>query len=215
MPESAYQRKLEIARHLIESGCVQLRPQEPFTYASGLTGPIYCDNRLILSDPARREWIVRAFGDLLNDVLKGTSVDALCGVATAGIPHAAILAFTQKLPMIYVRPEKKAHGKGNRVEGLRPELVKTILIEDLINQGGSLAEAIEGVKAEGLEVTACLSIVDYQMQAAQERFAKLGVSIFSLTDFDHLVEFGVKSQLIDQADRDLLQRWRLSPTNWQ
>lgn len=215
MSESKYQRSLEIARHLIESDCIQLRPHEPFTYASGLTGPIYCDNRLLLSDPPRREWIIRAFGDLLNEALKGQELHALVGVATAGIPHAAFLAWTKKLPLMYVRSKAKEHGKTNRLEGARAELKRVILVEDLVNQGGSLADAVVACQEEGLEVLACLSIVDYQMTAARERFKSLNLPVYSLTDFDHLVEFAMKSGTIDQAGKDLLQRWKDQPKNWQ
>lgn len=210
-----YKRALEVARLLIEADCIKLSPREPFTYASGLKGPIYCDNRLLLSDPDRREWIIKAFGDLLDEACPERKPDALVGVATAGIPHAAFLSWEERLPLLYVRSSKKAHGLGRQVEGWREGLTDVVLVEDLVNQGGSLAEAVEGTLSAGLRVQACLSIVDYQMPAAREKLEGLGVKLFALTHFSDLVEYGEKSGLLDAGDARLLHAWHQDPQNWQ
>lgn len=214
MTELSHQRSLEVARCLIDSGCIQLNPQNPFTYASGLKGPIYCDNRLLLSDPRRRELVMKAFHQLLDEVMLMHRPDALVGVATAGIPHAAYLSWLSQLPMLYVRAQKKSHGLGKQIEGWREGIKKVICVEDLVNQGGSLAEAVSAVQEHGLDVQACLSIVDYEMPSARDKLSKLGVRLFALTTFSGLVECAQQSGSIFSDDVDALIRWQKNPENW-
>ena len=204
--------KMDIARGLIEKGCVKLSPKDPFTYASGLKGPVYCDNRLILSHVDFREKIILAF----LEMIKGHSLqfDLIGGIATAGIPHAAFIADRLKCPMVYVRPKAKEHGKKNQVEGYYQPNQSVLLVEDLINKGASLADAMWGIKNAGLVTTHCLSIVDYQMQEAKKRLNELSLTLYSLTDFDHLVEASFELKLIDNEGRKLLIDWQTDPKEW-
>jgi orotate phosphoribosyltransferase len=204
--------KMDIARGLIEKGCVKLSPQNPFTYASGLKGPIYCDNRLILSHVDFREKVIESFLELIKN--HSLQFDLIGGIATAGIPYAAFIADRLKLPMIYVRPKAKEHGKKNQVEGDYRPNQSVILVEDLVNQGSSLADAMFGVKQAGLNSSQCLCIVDYQMGEAAKRLSELSLSLYSLTDFEHLVAASFEMKLIDSEGRKLLIDWHADPKEW-
>src|SRR5690606_38583551 len=156
----------DVAKVLLQKNCVQISVDPPFTYASGLKGPIYCDNRLLWSHIDARAAIIEAFKLICSE--KGMEFDAFCGLATAGIPHASILAWELKKPLMYVRGSSKGHGKQNQVEGeVRPGM-KVMLVEDLVNQGKSLGDAVVAVRAAGLEPVGCLTIVDYQTSGARE-----------------------------------------------
>lgn len=204
--------KMDIALGLIKHGCVQLSPSRPFNYASGLKGPIYCDNRLILGQVEFREQVIAAF----LETIKNNSLECnlIGGIATAGIPHAAFIADRLKMPMIYVRPKAKQHGKKNQVEGQYRPNQSVILVEDLVNQGSSLADSMEGIKASGLISTECICIVDYQMAEAKRRLLDLSLSLYSLTDFEHLVEAGLELKFIDSDGKKLLIDWHDDPKEW-
>ena len=204
--------KMDIARNLLNLGAVKFSPQNPFTYASGLKGPIYCDNRTILSHVEFRDQVVVAFIDVIKQ--NKLSFDHLGGIATAGIPHAAIIADRLNSPMIYVRPKAKGHGKRNQVEGDFSKGQNVLLVEDLVNQGASLLEAVEGVRAEGLLCQFCLCIVDYQMQIASQRLSEHSIQLFSLTDFTSLSLAALELRLIDQEAFELLKSWQINPTLW-
>ena len=204
--------KMDIARGLIEKGCVKLSPQNPFTYASGLKGPIYCDNRLILSHVDFREKVIESFLELIKN--HSLQFDLIGGIATAGIPYAAFIADRLKLPMIYVRPKAKEHGKKNQVEGDYRPNQSVILVEDLVNQGSSLADAMFGVNQAELNSSQCLCIVDYQMGEAAKRLSELSLSLYSLTDFEHLVAAAFEMKLIDSEGRKLLIDWHADPKEW-
>lgn len=200
-----------VAKLLIEAGCLKLSPEKPFTYASGLKGPMYCDNRLLLSDPVRRGKVLEVFGEVLSHL---ETPDAFVGVATAGIPHAAFLALQKELPLLYIRSEAKGHGRQNRLEGNPAGIKKTVLVEDLVNQGGSLAQAITGVQEAELEVIYCLSIVDYQMKQSRTLFEELQVNVHSLTNLTAIIEYGQKAGLIDEAGASSIKRWQTDPAGW-
>ncbi len=204
--------KLDIAKALINKGCVKLQPQNPFTYASGLKGPIYCDNRLILSHVEFRDQIIEAFITTIRQ--HQLDFDLIGGIATAGIPHAAMIADRIKAPMVYVRPKPKEHGKKNQVEGDYKANQSVILVEDLVNQGSSLSEAMMGVKDAGLVASCCLCIVDYQMQEASKRLKELSLNLFSLTDFEHIVEAALELQFISAEGKKLLNDWHADPKGW-
>lgn len=204
--------KLDIAKALINKGCVKLSPESPFLYASGLKGPIYCDNRLILSHVAFRDTIIHAFIEALRN--HKLDFDYIGGIATAGIPHAAMIADRIKAPMVYVRPKPKDHGKKNQVEGDYKPNQSVILVEDLVNQGASLAEAMAGVKSAGLISTHCLCIVDYQMEEAIRRLKDLSLTLYSLTDFEHIVEAARELQFINEEGKKLLMDWHADPKGW-
>lgn len=204
--------KMDIARELIKKGCVKFSPQNPFTYASGLKGPIYCDNRLILSHVDFREKIIQSFLDII--IKYSLQFDLIGGIATAGIPHAAFIADRLKVPMVYVRPKAKEHGKKNQVEGDYHPNQSVILVEDLVNQGSSLADAMTGVIDAGLNSSQCLCIVDYQMGAALKRLNDLSLSLYSLTDFDHLILAAFELKFIDTDGKKLLTDWHTDPKEW-
>jgi len=204
--------KMDIARGLIEMGCVKFSPQKPFSYASGLKGPIYCDNRLILGQVLFRDQVIEAFLELLKN--HSFQFDLIGGIATAGIPHAAFIADRLKTPMIYVRPKAKEHGKKNQVEGDYRPNQSVILVEDLVNQGSSLVDAMGGILASGLKASHCLCIVDYQMAAAKKHLAELSLSLHSLTDFEHLVEAALELEFIDPDGKKLLMEWHADPKEW-
>ncbi|MFA6236128.1 MAG: orotate phosphoribosyltransferase [Bacteriovorax sp.] len=204
--------KLNIARGLIEKGCVKLSPANPFNYASGLKGPIYCDNRLVLGHVAFRDHVILAFIELIKK--EALAFDLIGGIATAGIPHAAFIADRLKIPMVYVRPKAKEHGKKNQVEGDYRANQSVILVEDLVNQGSSLSDAMNGVKNAGLNSSACLCIVDYQTAEAKKRLSELSLKLYALTDFEHLVAAGLELGFIDSNGKKLLMDWHDDPKEW-
>lgn len=204
--------KLDIAKALIQKGCVKLSPEKPFTYASGLKGPIYCDNRLVLSHVDFRDRVIQAFIETIQN--HKLNFDLIGGIATAGIPHASMIADRLKAPMVYVRPKPKEHGKKNQVEGDYKINQSVILVEDLVNQGSSLADAMIGVRNADLISTHCLCIVDYQMPEAVVRMKDLGMTLYSLTDFAHIVEAALELNFIDSSGKKLLMDWHADPKGW-
>lgn len=177
--------RAEVARGLLAIGAVFLRPEEPFTWASGIKSPIYCDNRLILTAPEVRDMVERAIAETVRREFPGA--EALMGTATAGIAHAAIAAHLLGLPMGYVRSGAKDHGRQNRIEGRLREGEKVVVIEDLISTGGSLIETVEALREAGAEVLGAVSIFTYGMEKGKKRLAEAQVRTVSLTDFDEIV----------------------------
>lgn len=204
--------KNEIAKTLLKLGCVELSPSQPFQYASGLKGPIYCDNRKVLSHPVEREVVVKGFVTVLKE--KGWSFDALAGLATAGIPHAAFMASELKEPMVYVRSKPKSHGRRQQIEGDINAGQSIVLVEDLVNQGASLNEALVGIKEAELHVAGCLSIVHYQMPAAQKVIEDWNLDFEYLTDFDSLCQAALELQMIQESEVTLLKEWQQDPKAW-
>lgn len=202
----------EIAKALLLIKAVKFSPEKPFKYASGLYGPIYCDNRMILSHVNYRNLVIDAFINLIKE--KNVSFDQIGGIATAGIPHGAFIADRLQVPMVYVRPKPKGHGKMNQVEGDPTPHQKILLFEDLVNQGSSLEEAISGTKNSGLIVTDCMCIVDYQMKEAKNRLNNLGINLFSLTNFSVLANCAFELKLIDEAGKKELLNWHSDPSLW-
>ena len=174
--------KERVARGLLAIGAVFLRPEEPFTWASGIKSPIYCDNRLILTAPDVRNEVEAAIAETVRREFP--EAEALMGTATAGIAHAAIAAHLMGLPMGYVRSGAKDHGRQNRIEGKLTEGEKVVVIEDLISTGGSLIETVEALREAGAEVLGAVSIFTYGMEKGKQRLAEAKVRAVSLTDFD-------------------------------
>lgn len=204
--------KETVANILLELGCVKISPSDPFTYASGLKGPIYCDNRKVLGHPTARKEIVKGFIKVIQD--NNLKYDHLAGLATAGIPHASFLAHELDQSMVYVRSKPKGHGKGNQVEGDYQKGQSVLLVEDLVNQASSLLEALSGLEKEELKPVGCLSIVDYQMDVAKERLEKANLTLYSLTDFDSLVNVLKNKNSLSSQDIELLKKWHADPKNW-
>lgn len=205
--------QMEIAEILVQTGCLAINPREPFTYASGLKGPIYCDNRKILSHVKERKMIVEAFLKVISDN-KLEGYDHIAGLATGGIAHSAWIADILEKPMLYLRPKAKNHGKKNTIEGDYSEGQSALLIEDLVNQGSSLEAAVVGAREFGLNVDTCISIVDYEMEGAKNRLEKLDIKLYSLTSINAIVEMARDKQGLSDEEVALIYRWRENPIKW-
>ena len=204
--------KMKIAKMLLSLGAVRFSPLKPFQYASGLKGPIYCDNRVLLSHIAERNLIIEQFIQVIE--LNKLGLDLVGGIATAGIPHAAFIADRLKCPMVYIRPKPKGHGKMNQVEGDFRANQKVLLFEDLVNQGASLEDAIMGTKNSQLIVHDCLCIVDYQTSEGMRRLRELGIKLYALTDFTDLAKAAFELKLIDEIGKATLLNWHDDPVKW-
>ncbi|MBD0331119.1 MAG: orotate phosphoribosyltransferase [Chitinophagaceae bacterium] len=201
------------AEKLLQIGAVQLRPNEPYTWASGWKSPIYCDNRKILSHPFIRDSIK---SELCNVVFeKISNAELIAGVATAGIPWGAMIADQLKLPFIYVRPKPKEHGLLNQIEGECVPMQKAVVIEDLISTGKSSLQVIEVLRQNGIEVIGMVAIFNYMFDIAKETLDKAGVGVFSLTDYTTVIDMAIKTGLIKKTEQDVLLNWRKDPANWQ
>ncbi len=196
-------RKKEIANVLLNVGAVELSPEELFTWASGIESPIYCDNRLTMSDPVGRKKIAEGLANLIREFYPETTI--IAGTATAGIPHAAWVADILELPMVYVRSSAKGHGRSRQIEGKVSTGDKAIIIEDLISTGGSSLNAAAALRSEKVDVTGIVSIFTYELNKADEAFASVELSYKSLTDFGALIEASKeKGAINDQAIEELL-----------
>lgn len=176
----------ELAADLLNINAVILRPNEPFTWASGWNSPIYCDNRLTLHYPDIRKKIAQRLADFVNKEFP--NIDVITGTATAGIPHAAWVADALNKPMAYVRAKPKSYGMGNQIEGGVAKGESTVVIEDLVSTGGSAISVINALQFVGAEVSALISIFTYDFDISVNKFSKLNVPVFSLTDYTTLVE---------------------------
>ena len=201
-----------IAANLLEIGAVHLRPEQPFTWTSGIKSPIYCDNRITISDPSVRDLIALGFAEKIREVYPDAEV--LAGIATGGIPHAAFVAQKLNLPMIYVRDKAKGHGKENVIEGALKPGQKVVMIEDLISTGGSSVKASLAVRDAGAEVLGVIAIFSYQLEKAKENFDKPGFEFDSLSNFTALSKVALKLGKIEQDDMELLQSWRTNPESF-
>ncbi|BAQ10457.1 orotate phosphoribosyltransferase [Bacillus sp. OxB-1] len=197
--------KKDIAKILLNVGAVALSPQDPFTWASGIKSPIYCDNRLTMSDPVGRKQIAEGLANLVRENYPETTV--IAGTATAGIPHAAWVADILGLPMVYIRSKAKGHGRSRQIEGKIADTDKAVIIEDLISTGGSSLNAAEALRSEGVEVTGIVSIFTYELQKADEAFASAGLTYNSLTDFGALTEAASESGAISEDSIGELLEW--------
>jgi len=202
----------ELAKSLLDINALVLRPGKPFTWASGWNSPIYCDNRLTLRYPELRKKIASAFSKILKEHYP--QVDVITGTATAGIPHAAWIAENLDKPLAYVRAKAKTYGLGNQIEGGVDKGQTTVVIEDLISTGGSAMSVIDALQFIGADVLAVLSIFTYGFDKANEKFEKLNIPVYSLTDYNTLIEVAVEEKLIKKEDLDLLNQWRENPEQW-
>lgn len=201
-----------MAQHLLNIQAVMLRPNEPFTWASGLKSPIYCDNRLTMSYPEIRNAIAEGFVSLVKEFAPDAEV--IAGTATAGIPHAAWVADKLGLPMVYIRDKAKGHGKQNQIEGILLPRQKVIVIEDLISTGGSSLKAARAVKEAGAEPLAVFAIFSYQLEKATFAFAEAGIPTRTLSNYSVLIHTALAQGVIQVEDMDVLQAWRHNPTTW-
>ena len=201
----------KIAKALLEIGAVFLRPDEPFTWASGIKSPIYCDNRLILTAPDVRDEVENALAQTIKTHY--ADVEVLMGTATAGIAHAAIAASIMGLPMGYVRGGSKDHGRQNRIEGRLQAGQKVVVVEDLISTAGSSIEAVEALREAGADVLGIASIFTYGMQRGIDNLAKAGIKNVSLSNFDVLIRVAASCGYIKDSDVERLLRFRNNPND--
>ena len=203
--------KQTIAKHLLNINAVLLRPENPFTWTSGIKSPIYCDNRLTLSYPEVRRDIEAGLCEIVKKHYP--ECEMLMGTATAGIPHAAIMADQLDLPMGYVRSSAKKHGRGNQVEGLVKEGMKVVVVEDLISTGGSSLECVEALREAGCEVIGLIAIFTYGLPKATTNFEAANCKYATLTDYDTLIEVAKENNYIKDEDMEKLKAWKKDPND--
>lgn len=198
-----------IAKSLLEIQAVFLSPDEPFTWASGIKSPIYCDNRLTLSYPQVRDIVEQGFVDIIRKEF--SDVDCIVGTATAGIGHAAIIATMLDKPMAYVRASAKGHGRQNLIEGKIDKASKVVVIEDLISTGKSSIECVEILRNEGIEVLAIIAIFTYGMQKSIDNFKKHNIELRTLSDLDSLLKVASMYEYIKESDIQRIKQFRNNP----
>ncbi len=201
-----------IAHELLAIKAVFLNPEEPFTWASGMKSPIYCDNRLTMSYPAVRKKIAQGLAEKIKATFP--DVQVIAGTATAGIPHAAWVAELLNLPMVYIRSKPKDHGKGNQIEGRITPGQKMVVIEDLISTGGSVLEACSAAENEGANVLGVAAIFTYELPKGKENFENATISLVTLTNYSTLINVAQEEAYIRPEQKDLLSKWKENPENW-
>jgi len=203
--------KTLIAKDLLKIKAVFLSPDKPFTWASGIKSPIYCDNRLILTAPKARLDVENAIANVIKE--NYSDVEVLMGTSTAGIAHAAIVGHITGLPMGYVRGSAKDHGRQNRIEGKLEKGNKVVVVEDLISTGGSVIEVVEALREAGAEVLGVVSIFTYGMQKGIDRLKEANVKNISLTNLEAVVEIAAKEGYIKEEDKDRIIAFRNNPSD--
>ena len=202
----------KLAAGLLGIGAVLLRPEDPFTWASGWRSPIYCDNRRILSDPELRSMVAEAFAAKVAELYPEAEV--LAGVATGAIAHGVLVADRMCKPFVYVRPKPKDHGTGSQIEGKLPEGAKVVVIEDLISTGMSSLAAVDALRKAGADVLGMVAIFTYGFDLASERFKEAGVPLATLSNYGSLIDVATSAGLVKPSDTEVLQRWREDPAGW-
>lgn len=203
--------EIEVAKNLLDIKAVSLKPNDPFTWASGIKSPIYCDNRFVLSFPEKRDVVVNGFEELIKR--EYPQAQCLMGTATAGIPWAALVAANMKLPMGYVRSSNKDHGKGNKIEGKVEKGMKVVIVEDLISTGGSVKGVVEALQDAGCEVLGVVAIFTYLLPASTELFASIQTEFKTLSNYDVLVDVALQNSYIKEDDLAKLKAWKQDPKN--
>ena len=201
----------KIAKDLLSIGAVFLRPEQPFTWASGIKSPIYCDNRLTLTAPEVRNHVEEGLAELIRKHYP--EVEVLMGTSTAGIAHAAITATILNLPMGYVRSGSKDHGRGNQIEGKLEKGQKVVVVEDLISTGGSCIEVVEALRNAGADVLGIVSIFTYGMQKGLDRLAAAEAKNYSLSNLDALAEVAAEEGYIKVEDKERILKFRNNPSD--
>jgi hypothetical protein len=205
--------KRDFASKLLRIKAIKLQPNEPFTWASGWKSPFYCDNRKTLSYPDIRTFVKVG---MVHAILKHfPEADVIAGVATAGIPQAALIADVLNMPLIYVRSKPKDHGLENLIEGEMKEGAKVVVIEDLISTGGSSLKAVEAIRKAGGDVVGMVASYTYGFPIAAQAFKDANVKLVTLTDYDHVVAEALATGYIQESDIELLNEWRKNPSGWR
>lgn len=205
-------KALKVAEFLLQVKAIKLQPNNPFTWASGIKSPIYCDNRVTLSYPQVRTFIRQAYAESVIEHYG--KPDVIAGVATGGIAQGALVAQELGIPFIYVRSSAKAHGMGNQIEGYFEEGQKVVVIEDLISTGGSSLKAIEALREANLDVKGLIAIFTYGFDIAHNNFVEAECPYATLTNYDYLLNKAMDNNLISEDDLSSLQQWRRDPKAW-
>ncbi|MBN2236995.1 MAG: orotate phosphoribosyltransferase [Bacteroidales bacterium] len=203
---------MQIAKLLMQVRAVKLRPEKPFTWASGWKSPIYCDNRITLSYPQIRTFIRQEFVKTINDEIG--DVDLIAGVATGGIGMGALVAQELGLPFAYVRSTQKEHGLSNQIEGVVESGQRVVVIEDLISTGGSSLKAVEALRSAGCDVKGLIAIFSYNFDVAIDAFKAAKCKMLTLSNYNALVEQALADEFILEKDLISLKKWRKDPANW-
>ena len=210
MENNAYKEKL--AEYLLQIKAIQLNTQNPFTWASGMKSPVYCDNRKLLSYPEGRNFVKEGLISLVNEYFPHT--DCIAGVATAGIPHGDIIADALNLPFIYVRSKPKEHGLTNTIEGDLRHGQRVLVVEDTISTGGSSLKAVSDLRLAGAEVIGMIAIYKYGFESAKQRFDAEGVVLKTLTNYEFLIRVAAKDGYISTDELSTLNTWQANPQDW-
>jgi orotate phosphoribosyltransferase len=205
--------ELSIAEKLLQVEAVKLSPQKPFKWASGWNSPIYCDNRVALSYPDIRAYIAESLIAAIQR--EYPDVEVIAGVATAGIPQAAIIADRMGKSLIYVRAKPKDHGMTNLIEGRVTAGQKVVVIEDLISTGGSSLKAVEALKEQGVQVLGMVAIFTYDFPVAAAAFKHAGVKLVTLSNYNALLNIAFTKKILDQKQLEVLSQWRENPSEWR
>ena len=211
-PDQTLSIAQSVAHRLLTIKAVELRPDTPFTWASGWLSPIYCDNRKTLSYPIHRNYIKQAFAVRVNDLYPDAEV--IAGVATGAISWGALVADALGLPFVYVRSSAKDHGKQNLIEGYLPKGARVVVIEDLISTGGSSMKAVESLQAAGAQIQGLLAVYTHGFAEARELFAQAGVYMETLTDDNEVIRQAISADYVSESDLELLTQWRQNPSQW-
>lgn len=201
-----------VAKALLDIKAVMLRPDTPFTWASGWLSPIYCDNRKILSYPQLREQVCRWMAD--NIIARYPDVEVIAGVATGAIAHGMLIAHFLQKPFIYVRPKPKDHGTGSQIEGILEPGAKVVVVEDLISTGASSLAAVNALVKAGADVKGMVAIFSYNFNQSRRAFENADVELNTLTNYDALIDVACETGYIQESDLKLLREWRYSPSTW-
>lgn len=206
-------KALKVAEFLLQIKAIKLKPNDPFTWASGIKSPIYCDNRVTLSYPQIRTYIRQGYAESVLDHYG--KPDVIAGVATGGIAQGALVAQELGIPFIYVRSEAKSHGMTNQIEGHFEPGQKVVVIEDLISTGGSSLKAVEALREAGLEVRGLVAIFTYGFEIAHSSFADAECPYITLTDYDVMLNKALSNNLISEDDLASLRQWKVNPQEWK
>ena len=204
--------KSQTAELLLKLKAIKLNPSDPFTWASGWKSPIYCDNRILLSDPNSRNIIANYFTEIIK--YKYDDVEVIGGVATGAIGIGMLVAQKLNLPFVYVRPEAKKHGRKNQIEGKVSENQKIVVIEDLISTGKSSLNAVKALRESNLEVLGMIAIFTYGLNISTENFQKNKVNLDTLCNYDELINKAIDIKYISEKDLETLKKWNKDPENW-
>ncbi len=204
--------QIEVANMLLQINTIKVQPSNPFTWASGWKAPIYCDNRKILSFPEARGFIRDKFAEVIRE--KYPDAEVIAGVATGAIAHGVLVAELLNLPFVYVRSAPKGHGLENLIEGDLKPGQKVVVIEDLVSTGGSSLKAAQAITEYGADVLGMVAIFSYGFPQAAESFAKAGLQLTTLSQYDVLIKTAIKKGEIRESDLHKLMQWREDPANW-